>query len=126
MSDLASDHDAAIELVIGEYRRLQKHNPEHPLLKYLSEVSDDGIRYSPATKVRQEFINKFAPDKRTPTAVMLASYYIELRETVDKIEGINRTPPPPRQPDFRDDNPWQRQTDNHVTTLEADDEDIPF
>ena len=46
MGDLASDHDEAIELVRDEYRRLQRHDPKHDLLKYLSSVEDDGIAFS--------------------------------------------------------------------------------
>jgi hypothetical protein len=39
MGNLASDHDAAIELIIGEYRKLQAHNPQHELLQYITIAS---------------------------------------------------------------------------------------
>ena len=92
MGDLASDHDAAISLIIDEYRRLQKHDSNHKLLKYLSKVENDGIAYAKDEKIIDEFLDKYAPkEENTPTAVMLARYFIDLRETVDKIEGIDRS-----------------------------------
>jgi len=97
MGDLASDHDSAIELIIGEYRRLYSHNPNHELLKYICDVSDDSFRYSPDKKIRQKFVDAYAPDERTPVAVMLAKYFVALRDAVDRIEGIDRFPKP-KQP----------------------------
>jgi hypothetical protein len=38
MSDIASDHDAAIMLIVEEYQRLQKHDQNHELLKYITKV----------------------------------------------------------------------------------------
>ena len=95
MGDLASDRESAIRLIIEEYRKLQKHNENHELLKYLSKIEDDGIAYSNDEKILDEFLNKYAPIKEnTPTAVMLARYFVDLRKAVDKIEGINRSPKP--------------------------------
>lgn len=98
MGDLASDHDAAIELVRDEYRRLQRHDPKHDLLKYLLSVEDDGIAFSTNESVQNEFLTKYAPKENTPTAVMLAKYFVALRDAVDKIEGIDRSPKRGSQP----------------------------
>jgi hypothetical protein len=92
MGDLASDRYAAIELIIEEYSRLKEHDPNHKLLQYLSEVNDNGFVYSRDKKVRREFVDKYAPDDKTPVAVMFTKYFVDLRDAVDKIEGIDRSP----------------------------------
>ncbi len=93
MGDLASDHDSAISLIIDEYRRLEKNNKNHELLKYLSKVENEGIAYSNDEKTLDEFLDKYAPkEENTPTAVMLTRYFVDLRKAVDKIEGIDRSP----------------------------------
>ena len=91
MADLASEHDAAIELMRDEYRRLQKHEPNHDMLKFIGELKDDEFRYSSDEKIMNEFLDKYAPGDTTAT-VALANYYVALRNTVDKIEGIDRSP----------------------------------
>ncbi len=98
MGDLASDHDAAIELIVEEYKRLESHGKNHELLKYLEGVSDEEIKYSNDNKIREEFIDKYAKRKDTPYAVMLTNYFIDLRNAVDSIEGIDRSPPSSNQP----------------------------
>ncbi len=113
MTDLASDHDSAIRLIIDEYRRLQKHNKNHELLKYLSKVENEGIAYSRDEKILNEFLDKYAPkSENTPTAVMLTRYFVALRNAVDKIEGIDRSPKIPQT----------KTIENKVEKLE----DLPF
>jgi hypothetical protein len=95
MVDLASDHDTAIELIIDEYHRLQKHNPNHELLQYITDVNEDG--FENVNSKYEEFLDKFesSEDKKLPNikvAKVLTSYYVALRDAVDKIEGINRSP----------------------------------
>jgi len=91
MPDFSSDQDAAVYLVTTEYQRLQEHNPKHSLLKYLHQVSGDGFIYSGDGKVMEEFLDRYAPGEE-PVAVMLARYYVVLRDAVDGIEGIDRSP----------------------------------
>jgi hypothetical protein len=91
MGDLVSDSYAAIGLIIEEYSKLKNHDPNNNLLKYLSDVMDNGFVYSCDEKIRQEFVDKYAPDDKTPIAVMFTKYLVDLKNAVDKIEGINRS-----------------------------------
>ncbi len=102
MTDLATDHSSAVGLVIGEYRRLQKHDPKHKLLKYLSEVWDVGIAYSSDETIASEFTREYGLDSAlAPTG--LANYYIDLRKAVDEIEGIDRSPKPNKSISIEDE-----------------------
>lgn len=94
MGDLASDHDAANELIIREYKRLQRYNPNHELLKYITNVNDEGFEY--VKEKCEEFCNKFETeeDKKLDyikVAKVLTSYFVALRNEADKIEGINKS-----------------------------------
>lgn len=98
MGDLASDHDAAIELIIGEYRRLQAHNPEHQLLQYITNVTRQG--FENVRDKYEEFLDRFETpeDKKldhVKVAKVLTSYFVALRNASDEIEGIDRTPKSP-------------------------------
>jgi len=98
MGDLASDHDAAIELIISGYRRLQAHNPKHELLQYITNVTDQGFKN--VGEKYEEFLNRFETpkDKKLDcikVAKVLTSYFVALRNTADEIEGIDRTPKQP-------------------------------
>ena len=53
MTSLRNNHKDAVSLMIGEYRRLQDHNLNHDLLKYVCDFSDDDFQYSPDEKIRQ-------------------------------------------------------------------------
>jgi hypothetical protein len=98
MGDLASDHDAAIELIIDGYRRLQAHNPEHELLQYITNVTDQGFE-----NVRDKydaFLDRFETpeDKKldyVKVAKVLTSFFVALRDAADEIEGIDRKPKQP-------------------------------
>jgi len=92
MGDLASDHESAISLIIDEYRRLEKHDNTHKLLKYIFDITNEGFKYSKDKKIRNEFFDKYNPTEDNSTAGMLADYWIDLRNAVDKIEGIDRSP----------------------------------
>ena len=88
MGDLASDHDAAILLIIKEYRKLQSHNPKHELLKYITNVSENG--FDNVREKYKEFLDRFeSPEDKKLNYVkvtkVLASYYVALRDAVDKI-----------------------------------------
>ena len=115
MGDLASDHDAAIELVIEEYRRLHTHDSKHELLQYITNVRDNGFKHVKS----KEFFDRFETpeDKKLDyikMARVLCSYYVALREAVDKIEGINRSPKS------------KEKNIEPIKTLEEDLEDLPF
>ena len=95
MGDLGSDHEAAIELIIDEYQRLQKHNPNHELLQYVKNVNKEG--FETIGEKYEEFLDKFETeeDKKLPNIKVVkvyAAYYVALRNEVDKIEGIDRYP----------------------------------
>lgn len=98
MTDLASDHDAAIELIIGKYRRLKAHDPKHELLQYVTNVTDNG--FENVRDKYEAFLERFETpeDKKLDqikVAKVLLSYYDALKEAVDKIEGIDRIPKKP-------------------------------
>lgn len=95
MGDLASDHDAAIELIIGEYHRLHAHNSNHELLQYITNVNSQG--FENLGEKYEEFLDRFETpeDKKLDyviVAKVLTSYFFALRNASDKIEGIDRTP----------------------------------
>ena len=94
MTGIAEDHDAAIELVRDEWRKLRGHNPNSPLLKYASNVTDSGFDECIDAKDRIEFNNLFAADEPKYVAVILGRYFVALRNAVDSIEGIDRRPKP--------------------------------
>lgn len=98
MGDLASDHEAAIRLIIKEYRRLQAHDQEHELLEYIDAVTDDGFEIN--VKKDNEFLDRFETyeDKKSHTiklAKVLTNYFFALKKAADKIEGIDTTPKKP-------------------------------
>jgi len=76
MGNLASDREAGFELVREETEKLKKHNPNHPLL----------------TIDTKEFADRYAPDEKTPLAVMATNYFIDLARAVDEYTGENRFP----------------------------------
>lgn len=92
MSGIAEDHDAAIKLILEEYPRLKSHNPNHELLKYICDLTEEGFRYSPDESVRQEFLDKFNPSNSEYITTVLCNYHTALRDANDKIEGIDRSP----------------------------------
>ncbi len=92
MGDLASDRRAVVRLVIKEYLRLSKHAPMNELLQHITNVTNKGFEYPYNKMVKQEFFKKYAPENVVPVSVMLARYYIDLKNAVDKIKGIDRSP----------------------------------
>jgi 3-hydroxymyristoyl/3-hydroxydecanoyl-(acyl carrier protein) dehydratase len=91
MADLASDHDAAIRLVMEEHKKLQGYYPGHPLLKYC-KIIEDGIEWD--NKHYLEFLDKFEKeeDKKQDyikVAKVTASYFVALHEVVQQIEDPN-------------------------------------
>ena len=80
MGDLTSDHDSAIELVIGAYRKLKKLNPEHDLLKYIKKVTSNG--FDNVSKFREDYIEKFGKDQKREMGVM-TNYYFALEKAAD-------------------------------------------
>ena len=130
MGDLASDHDAAIKLIIGEYYRLNAHNPKHELLQYITNVNSQGFE-----NVRdnyEEFLDRFETpeDKKldhVKVAKVLTSYFIALRNASDKIEGIDRTPEQPSHSNLQIDVTPIKTLDDVKSSIDFGcDDDIPF
>ncbi len=97
MGDLASDHDAAIQLIIGEYHRICSHNKDHELLQYISNVTQDGFEFVKDKYL--PFLERFETeeDKKGDVirvAKVLTAYFIALRRAADEIEGIKKPEPP--------------------------------
>ncbi|MBS3143786.1 hypothetical protein J4446_02845 [Candidatus Woesearchaeota archaeon] len=96
MGDIVSDHEAAIRLVIGAYRRLQAHNPQHELLKYITNVTDEG--FDNVEERCEQYLDRFeTPEDKKKDYVMigkvLCSYFIALRNASEEIEGIRKPQP---------------------------------
>jgi hypothetical protein len=97
MTGLTEDIIATYELITEEYKRLQGHEPNHELLKYISSIKRVGnFEYTQDKKLQKEFLEKFA-DEKTHVLQMHTNYYIAMRRAVDIIEGIDREPKPPKQ-----------------------------
>lgn len=126
MGDLASDREAAIELIIRGYRRLQAHNPQHELLQYITNVTNDG--FDPVPHMYNAFLDRFETeeDKKSDHIVVarvLTSYFVALRNASDEIEGIDRTPKRPSER-FDDSGGW-KSLDDALNAPSLND-DIPF
>jgi len=111
MSDIAVGYG----LVIDEYQRLQRDNPNHELLRYIS-ITPGGIGFTSTqdSTLQGEFLTKFA-GKETKVFQMWINYFIAMRRAVDKIEGIDREP--------------KREQKSRLvleTTVNSSDEDLPF
>ena len=126
MSGLAEDHDAAIMLIIGEYRKLKGYNPKHELLQYLKGVSDDGLDF--AKEREQQFLDRFETpeDKksdRIKVAKVLTAYYVALRKANDELGGVDRSP----KPRFNHPSPHMLDLENSVnSTCIGRGEKVPF
>jgi FlaA1/EpsC-like NDP-sugar epimerase len=91
MTDLASDHDAAIRLVIEEHKKLQGYYPGHPLLKYC-KIIEDGIEWN--NKYYEEFLDRFETEEdkkhnHIKVAKVTASYFVALNKIIQQIEDPN-------------------------------------
>jgi hypothetical protein len=127
MAGLASEHDAAIELIVGGYRRLQEHEPDHELLQYVTDVTDQGFKQVPA-KI-DDFLDRFETQEDKQLAgvkivKVLASYFVALRNAADGIEGVVRTPPQPVKTLSRPIFPVE--TLDGIRHDTYDDDEIPF
>ncbi len=92
MGDLMSDIDAGYDLLIEEYQRLEKHDPKHELLRYISLTSNkSGFIPNQSRELQSEFLKRFTDDK-TKVFQMWMNYYVAIRGAVDQIEGIDREP----------------------------------
>ena len=89
MTDIASEREAAIELVGQEHERLIRLSPEHDLLKY-RKLSEKGRHEIPQEFV-EDFYQRFSSTNKKYIASILVNYFIALRDAADKIEGINRS-----------------------------------
>jgi len=112
MGDLASDHDAAIELIIDYSRRLKSREPNHELLQYISDVTEDGFEF--VEEKYSEFLDRFETpeDKKKENikvAKVLASYFVALRDAVEE-RPVTKKPRPVE----------------HSKTIEEMMKDIPF
>ena len=87
MGDLASEREAAIELIIEGYFKLKKYNPDHDLLKYITKMSKSSFEFSEDEKLRESFLDKYAPNDKISVAVMLARYFVDLKKEIERIEG---------------------------------------
>lgn len=102
-------HKPSLESVSEEFNRLKSHDSKHPLLRYFSEISSEKFVYSQDRKIRKEFVRTYDHPLRSIYS-LFSNYYVALRNVVDEIEGIDRTPKPYEPIDFSD----------------FDDKDLPF
>ncbi len=97
----AEDGDAAILLMLEEYASLRKEEPAHPLLIYVG-INKGGFSFHPSEKVKDAFLNEFAPRERDTLPVACANYYVALRDAVDEMTGQDRSPARPKKRDLWD------------------------
>ncbi len=89
MGDLAGDRESAIELIIRDSAQLRAIAPEHPLLKYICNVTEQGFELAQDEAVQRDFFDKYARDrhgnKKTeiPVAVLLANYYVDIDKALE-------------------------------------------
>ena len=88
---LIGESAPALQKASEEFHRLKSHNPNHPLLKYFSEISDKKFVYSPDKKVQREFMIAYH-HKFFLVDSLFHNYARDLRSISDEIEGIDRTP----------------------------------
>ena len=102
-------HKLTLESVSKEFHRLKSYDQNHSLLRYFSEISSERFVYSQDKKIRKEFVRTYDCSVRSVNS-LFSNYYVALRNVVDEIEGIDRTPKPYESIDFSD----------------FDDKDFPF
>jgi hypothetical protein len=111
MTGLAEDRLAAVALIIEEYQRLQRHYSEHSLLRFIGNIGGGGFDFA-SDELFCDFFDKYTPKPGAPMAVILTRYYIDLRNAVDLIEGIDRSP--------------KERVTSHIEHIVDDDSDVPF
>ncbi|MBI2545073.1 MAG: hypothetical protein HYW22_00535 [Candidatus Aenigmarchaeota archaeon] len=84
MSDIASDHDAVISLIIQDYRRLQRLDPAHELLGFITGVDDEGYDFVQGRW--REFRGRFYKPNDKYIVEGKARYWIGLRDAADALE----------------------------------------
>jgi len=89
MTDLATDHDSAVELIRENYWKLHKVNSNHPLLSYANTKTGDlNI---------DALLDKYASEEEKKTdrfkiAKIFALYAVDLSNAYKEIMGIKEEP----------------------------------
>ena len=92
MGNLTDYLIAGHEVLLEEHQRLERHNPNHELLRYITIDSDKkGFNITQNRELHDRFLEKFVGDKITVLEVWMV-YYVAMRREIDKIEGIDREP----------------------------------
>ena len=89
MSDPASEYDSGIELVIRSYKRLEKSNPHHELLRFIS-IKDDGKSFIINPNTREELLSKFGYNDKEmllPWASIDYKYSLKMNKESRRIEN---------------------------------------
>jgi len=92
MTGLASDHDAAIDLVLEGYGRLESLDPDNELLQFYRRTPE-GLELQDGRE--EAFFDRFqdADDRKSghvKIAKVLGTYFVALRDAADRIEKYNR------------------------------------
>lgn len=83
----------ALQETSEEFHRLESHSPNHPLLRYFSEISSERFVYSQDGKTQREFMIAYN-NRFLLVDCLFYNYSRHLRSVSDKIEGIGRSPKP--------------------------------
>lgn len=84
MVNLENLNQKIFKLISEKYHKLESHNPNHELLKYIENVTDEGFTNigSKYPEMLLRFQDKY---DRNSDLKLLLSYYITLRNAVNKI-----------------------------------------
>ncbi len=80
-------YDAITDLVTTAYLSLQKINPNHSLLKYLINVSQNKLEINRAPEIAEEFFSRFKPSHLESAEItnnFFTRYYLAIREELDR------------------------------------------
>ncbi len=95
MGDLGSDTDAAISIILEEHPKLKRHDPQHALLRFICDITNDGFKLTKEPESRNAFCTTYGyPDMRAPLGIMLSRYAADLIGAVDGYEGTSRLAKP--------------------------------
>lgn len=86
MGDLASDRESAIKLILRDVPLLRAAQPDHPLVRYIGELRPEGFTLTDDPVLQREFYEIYLREQRTPVAVMLGRYYVDIHKALEEYK----------------------------------------
>jgi len=95
----APDYISSLQSITEESRRLRRHEPDHPLLRFLEEVGDNNFDFREDPALQDEFRAAYACDNES--ALGTNDNYLEhLRQERVKLERRGKVVPIARLDDL--------------------------